>query len=101
MFVELIVAAVVTATAPAALPPLDPVTPAREKQARKLLAPKVPPPPRDGVLPNGGRACLIIERCDPRPCILPAQRSLAPPARGRRCNPRRRPTPRVIPAATS
>jgi hypothetical protein len=82
MLIELLVAAAVTAS-PVALPPLDPVP---------------PPPPRlqgEQRLPNGGRACLILTRCDARPCVVPAQRR---PPRLRCGPPAARPAPRVIPA---
>jgi hypothetical protein len=86
VLIELLVAAAVTAL-PTGLPPLDPVPP---PDVGKLLQ-------HEQRLPNGGRACMILTRCNPSPCIRPAQqpRRLAPA----RCGPRgRTPAPRMIPA---
>ena len=95
MLIELLVATALTATQPA-LPPLPPVSPADATRARKLLRPQLPD--LEQRLPNGGRACLIISRCDPRPCVRLAQRGAPLPPRPR-CGPRERaPRPRVIPA---
>jgi hypothetical protein len=73
--------------------------------AATVAAGSVEPPrldvPRSGLLPHGGRACLVIDVCDPRPCVVPVQRArrvLPPPAR--RCGKRPlKPQPRVIPAS--